>query len=104
MKMTRSEIFGSIGWLIFIGSVYSFLMMKGSGSPYTVLFFACLATLILVSIGYLVAWCVSPRCRSKAIWSYFSLYVIGAIGWVLLILLLFTVGWVSEAFYRLAPP
>jgi hypothetical protein len=102
--MTRGEIIDSIGWLIFIGSVYFFLGMKGSGPDVTNLFLACVATLVLVSIGYFVAWCVSPRCRSKAIWSYFSLYVVGAIGWIVLFLVLFTVGWVSEAFYRLAPP
>jgi hypothetical protein len=77
-----------VGWGICVASIYFALRMKSSGPPYTVLFFACLAILVGVSVTYFIARRVSDSWMPKAVRSYFSPYIVGATMWLSLIFLL----------------
>lgn len=76
-----------IGWAICIASVFFALGNKSADPPFVIPFWACLSVLVGVSLFYFVARRVSERWKSKAVRSFFSLYIVGATIWLLLILL-----------------
>ena len=92
-KNRRFQVMGSVieysGWALFWGSIFFALGAKGSDSDlFGYLFYSSVAVLVVVAAAYLIARPVSASWRTKALRSYFSPYICGAIIWITLIVLL----------------
>ena len=88
----RSEFIHNVGAAICIASILFALKSKAGHIAYFILFWACVAVLVGVSIFYFIARLLSERWRTKAVRSCFSPYIIGAVIWVSLILFLLALG------------
>jgi hypothetical protein len=91
IKNRRFQVMGSVieysGWALFGGSIFFALGVKSS-DLFVYLFYSSVAVLVAVAAAYLVARPVSESWRTKAVRSYFSPYICGAIIWATLIVLL----------------
>jgi hypothetical protein len=78
-----------MGWMICIGSIFFALGNKSADPPYIIPFWACFATLVGVSVTYLIARRVSKQWQSKSVRTCFGPYIVGATVWLFLFVTFF---------------
>jgi threonine/homoserine/homoserine lactone efflux protein len=84
----------SVGWAMFILSFVLALSSKTSEPHSDAPFWFVVGILVAVSLVYCIGCFASEKWRSQAIRRYFSPYLLGSIGW----LMLFLVFWLLDRY------